>query len=118
MARQTFQLLRRFNRTWTVVMRTRIPIRAMIRLRHLLVLTHKPEHVTIERRMFGNETIRSTAVLEHNLAAVVRKDELVAFSGEFELLAVRRSVDTRVIRRVLHLIKRRPNRRVRQRFAR
>src|SRR5690348_14996261 len=99
-------------------MRARIPIRSVKSLRYLLVLAYKPEHVPIESRGFNDETIAAARVLQHDLAAIAQEDEFVAFSGELEFLAVGRSVDTRVIRRVLHFIKRRRSRRVRQRFVR
>src|SRR5690348_1584767 len=99
-------------------MRARIPIRSVKSLRYLLVLAYKPEHVAIESRILNNETIAAARVLKHDLAAIAQEDEFVAFRGKLEFLAVGRSVDTCVIRRVLYFIKRRRNRRVRQRFVR
>src|SRR6185437_14154892 len=64
---KTFPLLLRFETLRAGVLLTDIPVRTMIRLRHLLILTHKPQQVRIEIRMLHEEAV-AAGVLEHDSA--------------------------------------------------
>src|SRR5678816_4021279 len=57
MTSKTFPLFLRLERLWTSVLLAEVPVRAVIRLRHLLVLAHEPQQIRIQIRMLHDKAI-------------------------------------------------------------
>ena len=85
---ERFPFFLRFKRLWTVILRAQVPVGAVERLRHLLVLAHKSEYKSVEIRVLYDKAI-GCDTFQYDSAIRMHEHEFVAFSCEFELLVVK-----------------------------